>query len=210
MPMECPVCQYPIPRTRLFRTSAWGSWCCSRCDSVLDINECRRIVAIAIVTLFAETRQVRVPLAWDLPLVLLTMATVMVPYSLFFERARVLERRGFRCRQCGYDLRGQADPYCPECDQEFDATETARMKLADPNASDQPARRPRRFLARTALIVFALALAVAWTMALVVYTKTKTGGSAPGPTQVSPAGPTDGGGPSSSAGDQPSPRTPNG
>ncbi len=51
-----------------------------------------------------------------------------------FERLVVLERCGFRCKDCGYDLRGQVKPSCPECGMTFDDDEIAKMQLANPEA----------------------------------------------------------------------------
>ena len=42
------------------------------------------------------------------------------PYIRFVRR--YLQERGIAvCLNCGYDLRGQRDPRCPECGREFDA-----------------------------------------------------------------------------------------
>jgi hypothetical protein len=78
--------------------------------------------------MFGVTRVVRVPWSLDLPLVLVVMAAVLVPYFVLFERTRVLERKGFRCRQCGYDLQGQLEPRCSECGLGFNETEKAWLK----------------------------------------------------------------------------------
>lgn len=36
------------------------------------------------------------------------------------KRARPIRKRAARCLRCGYDLRGQTTPRCPECGLEFD------------------------------------------------------------------------------------------
>ncbi|UCC29116.1 MAG: hypothetical protein JSU86_13045 [Phycisphaerales bacterium] len=157
MPIECPNCREPIPWSRVFFTTAWGSWTCNGCGSLLGVNVRRRLlgVAVLIIILLSVTSIVRVPLSWDLPIVLLIFLAVWVPYFLLFERARVLERRGFRCHRCGYDLQGQVDPRCPECGLEFSAADTARVARAKHDEdTERLARRGRH--ARLVVIIAAL------------------------------------------------------
>jgi hypothetical protein len=86
----------------------------------------------------------------------------MANYMLL-DRVIVVERCGFRCRGCGYDLRGQVEPACPECGRQFDEEEIERMKRADPHAV--VARRGRRsavgrWAAVSAMILLGLAVFV--------------------------------------------------
>ena len=88
--------------------------------------------------MLAVSAGARVPLSWDLPLALLIMVAVLVPHFAFFERARVLERKGFRCRQCGYDLQGQEASRCPECGAKLDPADQKRSQ------SEEASNRPKQ------------------------------------------------------------------
>lgn len=146
MPIECPNCREPIPWSRVLFTTAWGSWTCHGCGSLLGVNVRRRLlgVAVLIIILLSVTSIVRVPLNWDLPVVLLIFLVVWIPYFLLFERARILERRGFRCHRCGYDLQGQVDPRCPECGLEFSAAASTRKAVAKDGGDAERVIRRRR------------------------------------------------------------------
>lgn len=180
MAVECPVCREPIPWHRLFFTTAWGSWRCSACDSRLAVNVWRRLifVAVTMVVLYSVTRVVRLGPAWDLPLVLLTVAVVMVPCFMFFERARVLERRGFRCRQCGYDLKGQVEARCPECGLAFDEEEADRLKRVAQRTAEATVRRTRFAWVVVALVVVGF-LTTLLGLGLTLYMKGAGGDAAP-------------------------------
>ena len=85
------------------------------------------------------------------------------PTLFLLDRALVLEQHGIRYRQCGHDLRGQADPYCPECGRQFGEAEMAQMKLLGPSAVVQLHRRASRWwwlLYGAILIALILALVV--------------------------------------------------
>ncbi len=159
MSVECPVCRQPIPWHRVLLTTAWGSWRCGGCDSLLGVNVRRRIMLVAVwlALLAAITRFASVPLSGDLPLVLLVILATGIPYFLFLERARVIERRGFRCQRCGYDLQGQVEPRCPECGIEFDAAATTRTQRVPGDEGFEKTMRRRRWIGLTVVIVlFAL------------------------------------------------------
>ncbi len=189
MPADCPVCRERVPWNRTFFTSAWGSWRCSGCESLLAIDVRRRLLAIAlaVAVLFAVTRVVRVPPSLDLPFVLFVMFGVMTPYFLFLERIRVLERRGFRCRECGYDLQGQLDPRCPECGLEFSEAETPRIERAGLACdSRRPAHRRRHAWAITAVVVGVFLATVAG-VGLLAYTTSVRRAAAPDVKRISDA-----------------------
>lgn len=150
MAIECPVCREPIPWYKLFISTAWSRWECKRCESTLAVNVARRMFAVllALAVMGATRMLMRVPADWEVPLLVASMLVVFVPYFMFFERARVVERRGFRCRQCGYDLTGQVDPRCPECGLSFNDDEIARMKrLGRAEDAAMPTRRKRDAMA---------------------------------------------------------------
>ena len=138
---ECPVCHQPLRWTYLLRTM-WSQWRCDACGSLLAINRNRRILAIVpfvALTLVMGLFISRLALGdWLLIPAALVLA---VPYFLLIDRAVVLERRGFRCQECGYDLQGQVVPRCPECGREFDELEKAAMESGVPPIRTVGSRR---------------------------------------------------------------------
>lgn len=142
----CPNCKEPIPWHRLFLTTAWGSWRCGKCNSLLGVNVKRRLVlvfvAVFLALLLAGWASRRFPTVADTPVMLGVFAAVLVIHFLCFERARLIERCGFRCQSCGYDLQGQVEPRCPECGREFDAGERTDMRrLSSADVAEQARRR---------------------------------------------------------------------
>ncbi len=142
----CPNCREPIPAYRLFFTTAWGSWRCSKCNSLLGVNVKRRLVlvsvAVLLALLLAGWASRRFPTVADTPVMIGVFVTVLVVHFLFFERARLIERTGFRCQRCGYDLQGQVEPRCPECGRAFDVGERTHMhSLSSAEVADQARRR---------------------------------------------------------------------
>lgn len=139
---ECPVCRRPISRLRTFTRTAWSRWRCEGCGSLLGVSLKWRLLAtipwiVLILLMLAVLDIMSLGIAIGLPVLL---AVGMANYMLL-ERIIVVERCGFRCKGCGYDLRGQVQPACPECGRQFDEEEIERMKLADPHAV---AARPGR------------------------------------------------------------------
>ena len=77
--------------------------------------------------------------SWDVPVALLGAMSGAGPVLLLVRIRRPFIRRALRaqllvvgiplCTHCGYDLRGQLEPRCPECGRAFDRTlirETAK------------------------------------------------------------------------------------
>lgn len=125
---ECPVCRHPLRWTYLVRTW-WSRWPCDRCGSLLGIDRKRRLLSALPLALLALPVSIYLSRSgWPDFIALPVVFILWLPWFLLMERAAVLERRGFRCRQCGYDLRGQTVPRCPECGQEFDAAERAYLE----------------------------------------------------------------------------------
>lgn len=150
---ECPVCRRTLHWTYLLRP-LWSQWRCPVCGSLLGIDKKRRLLAIIP---FAIAAPVAGLLCLRLGLGQFTGMTLAVilwaPYFLALDRATVLERCGFRCRQCGYNLQGQVVPRCPECGREFDAEERA---LLETGVYPRPTREPRRPIALATFIVMLL------------------------------------------------------
>ncbi|MFQ5805108.1 MAG: hypothetical protein ACE5I3_01520 [Phycisphaerae bacterium] len=153
---ECPVCRQPLRWTYLVRPM-WSQWSCERCGSLLGIDRKRRVLAILLIAVLAPVAAVYLPRAgWSNFTILPATLMVWLPFFLLLDRATVLERHGFRCQQCGYDLRGQVVPRCPECGREFDAAE--RSVLETGVFPDAPAGRRSRAWLGIALLVFAVLL----------------------------------------------------
>lgn len=182
MVSECPVCRHPI-NAFLFLLKL-SSWSCRGCGSRLRMNKSRRYLALVPfggIVVVAATFLSRA--GWTDFAVIPVAVVVWLPCFLFFDRAIVLERRGFWCQDCGYDLRGQVDPHCPECGRDFDSTETAQMKLPDPTTAVKRHTRKRGYVRLVLAIVLVLALAASVILGLVLYRRTQLGGVPPVGTQ---------------------------
>ena len=147
---ECPVCRRPLRWTYMLRPM-WSEWMCDGCGSLLGLNRKRRLLAIPPFVGLALAALTMVQLAgWGLLVALPMILAIWVPYFLLLDRAVVLEERGCRCKQCGYDLRGQVAPRCPECGRELDADERAFVATG---AFAKTPVRPRRRLWLTLTLV---------------------------------------------------------
>ena len=113
---ECPNCRASVPFPRSIWLTAWGSYTCKACGSVLGVSLLRRriaggiwilavLVAIGLLRLSAYGSFV----AYGVPIVLL------VAIIYLCEKVVVLDRRAFTCKKCGYDLQGLIENRCPEC-----------------------------------------------------------------------------------------------
>lgn len=159
MLMECPVCHQPQSWVCALRP-AWSQWTCRQCGSLLGISLLRRLLAAAIfipvvVLTLRFTMAARSLYALGLVIVILGW----IPLAMLIERPRVIARGGFRCRGCGYDLRGQVTPRCPECGRELDEAE--RELLATGAIPSWPARRPERWRRVALLMLILVGLLVA-------------------------------------------------
>lgn len=127
VPAECPVCRHPLRWTYLLQPM-WGRWHCRHCRSLLGVNALRRLLVIGLyVPLVIAGMRSSTQGGWSGILAVLALIASIVPILLLLDRPRVIERAGIRCRGCGYDLRGQATPRCPECGRELDAAERAQV-----------------------------------------------------------------------------------
>lgn len=131
----------------------WSQWRCDGCGSLLGINRKRRILAVfpfVAVVCFMGFFLSRA--GWGDFMVVPFALALWFPYFLLLDRAAVLERCGFRCKGCGYDLQGQTVPRCPECGRDFDAAERA---ILETGAFPRTTRRsPGRAWAAIGVLVF--------------------------------------------------------
>ncbi len=169
----------------MFRTTWWGNWRCDGCGSVLGISDWRRILPVVffLAALFLATRVVRIPSNWEPPFAAIALFVVFVVHFRFCGQARVIERRGFRCLGCGYDLRGQVQGRCPECGDEFNLAELQAHLSQD---SEAPVNRRRSRIGVLILLVVVLAMTLGLTiMTWLGVMRVPAGGPATTTTQAS-------------------------
>ena len=124
MAIKCPHCRHPVSWfRRLFLALVIYEWDCDNCNSRLRFDGNRRYLIGWVVVLVSVSA-----IIWfvnggtNLSLgFLATLVTLVYVSTVFFERVVVIDGRGVRCPKCGYDLRGQAEPRCPECNTSFDS-----------------------------------------------------------------------------------------
>ena len=139
---ECPVCRTPLPLNYFLRT-AWSRWRCGHCGSLLGINTKRRLLSLLpflfiVILLFILTGRLGLGTLYTC----LIFVPIWAAYFLLVDRAVVIERCGFRCKKCGYNLQGQVVPRCPECGGVFDDDERRMMETgvypaATPHRNDR-------------------------------------------------------------------------
>lgn len=134
----------------------WAQWRCRHCNSLIAVDIPRRVLGIvmyvpAVLFAFFTLTQWGAPQA----LIILGIFVLWLPIFLLTEALSVVERRGLLCNECGYDLRGQTLPRCPECGSELDD----RLRALLAGAAEPPPRRAAR-LGRVLTIVAVLALFV--------------------------------------------------
>ncbi len=155
MPAECPNCRQPLAWYRTFITLLWGSWRCASCDALLGVNKRRRLWGMPpwlgiVILLIGPVNITAMGHAIALP----TLVVAGLFYFVLYDRAAVLERTGFRCRKCGYDLQGQERGQCPECGEAFSVDDLADYRKGDPES--QPRRRAMGWVGWGALITISL------------------------------------------------------
>ena len=182
MACECPNCRQPVPWTRTFFTPAWGRWRCHSCNALLAINVRRRVAGVAVCTAIPVLLLplLRLPLT---PLLILPLLIgLCVVFVVLLDRPVLLERSGFRCQECGYDLTGQVEPRCPECNREFELEALRRYQSALDH--DRP---PRRAMGRPGLILFIIALVLLTGMVVIGLVRyQRAAGTRPAPAPQSP------------------------
>ncbi len=155
--LECPNCREPVSFFRAIRTTAWGSFRCKACGSILAISFVRRLLAAVVwLGMVAFVSQFLFhPYAWGRIAGCVGMTVTLVGMLYIFERVILLERRAFTCKQCGYDLQGLPEDRCPECGTAFDRTERERIIA---RVTSPPPRPRYRRLAALAVVIAMLAL----------------------------------------------------
>ncbi len=162
MSLSCPNCRESVSFLRTLRTSAWGTFSCRACGSVLRISLGRRLLAggIWFACLLFAMEVLRLHTYGRLVSYGIMGASLLLAMYLF-EKVILLDRRAFTCRDCGYDLHGLPEPRCPECGSAFDPDERERVLARV--GSPQP-KVGRRWI--PAAIVVLLSLAVVASLVL--------------------------------------------
>lgn len=158
VPAECPVCRHSLRWTYLLQPM-WGRWHCRHCGSLLGVNVLQRLLIIVLcVPLVVAGVRFSAHGGWSGILAVLALLAAIVPILLLLDRPRVIERAGIRCRGCGYDLRGQATPRCPECGRELDAAEQAQIASGELPVAAGPAHRRGMLLLIIAIVLLVLSV----------------------------------------------------
>ena len=179
---ECPVCRRPLRWTYVLR-HAWSQWRCRYCGSLLGIDRKRRFLAVIPFTvlflasaLFASRAGMS-----DYSAAIIALG-LWLPFFLLTDRAVVVERCGFRCKTCGYDLQGQVSPRCPECGRDFDAEERAFLETGVLPES-KPGRRRGFWIG---VVVIGLILVSTLVTGYLYYRQVSTAASRPVATRPAP------------------------
>ena len=90
---------------------------------------------------------------------------VQLCFFLLLDRAVVFERYDLHCNGCGYDLRGQVAPRCPECGAAMD---DAQRRILETGRFDPMVIRRRRTVS-LGFVVFLVALGMS-TISLILIT----------------------------------------
>lgn len=142
MALECPNCRSPVPFLRAICTTAFGSFRCRSCGSVLAISFPRRLLAGGIwFALMLFAMEVLRLYVWGYWLVLTALLVGLVGVFYLCEKVVLLERRAFTCKHCGYDLAHLPEDRCPECGTPFDRAEQARILARQEAPPPKPKHR---------------------------------------------------------------------
>ena len=129
MTLQCPNCRTSVTFWRAIRTTAFNSFTCQACGSILGISVARRFLAVGVwlvmLILLLETLGLhKLGRHFTYPTMLVSLPVLLC----LFERIVLIERRAFTCRSCGYDLQGLPDSRCPECGATFDPAERQEIR----------------------------------------------------------------------------------
>ena len=125
---ECPNCRASVPFHRTIRLTAWGSFRCTACGSILGVSRSRRLLGVFIWVAGFWAMMAYLPLStWRALLPYCAGIVSLVAIFYFCEKVVLLDRRAFTCKKCGYDLQGLTEHRCPECGTAFDPAEQERI-----------------------------------------------------------------------------------
>jgi hypothetical protein len=164
----------------------WSRWNCRACGSEIGVDWRRRLVAVAVwiptfIVLMGVVRVTRYGLWFAI------LSLVVIGFVIFaaFERIALITPRGFRCRGCGYDLRGQVAPHCPECGRALDEEERARLGAGFAEPPPVRTRRDRFVFYMVVLVPLTFLLA----MGIAVQRRTAARATLPLPTSAPASAP---------------------
>ena len=120
---ECPDCRQRLRWTYLLNMSA-PQWRCEGCGSLLEFDGKRRMLTVALSLPSVAVMAYAVPSVGIGGVAIIGIILgVQGCFFLLLDRAVVFERCELHCNGCGYDLRGQVAPRCPECGATMDDTQ---------------------------------------------------------------------------------------
>jgi len=134
MTLRCPNCREAQP----FGCRFSKEWRCAACGSLLAFGKCRPALpgfGRYLLYLLAAFSLLGVATTWGLlsrpqynwlflrflPVLIAVYLLLRLPDRFMHREVVVRTRVGRHCRVCGYDLRCQTEPRCPECGTAFDA-----------------------------------------------------------------------------------------
>jgi hypothetical protein len=96
----------------------------------------------------------------------------------FIDRVVVVERTGFLCRSCGYDLWGQTASPCPECGTAFEVADLDQRRAGQ--AHEQPVRHRRSHREWLGILLLLLVGVATLVLGIMTY-RARRGGPTPAP-----------------------------
>ncbi len=169
MSLECPNCRESVTFVRSIRTTAWGSFSCKFCGSILGISFGRRLMAMLFCMVLIGAMMIVFRVQDYGMHIYIPSLTVVTLISLYlFEHVVLVDRRWFTCKSCGYDLQGLTESRCPECGTGFDPADRERVAERI-NAPPPKTHRQTRLIAAIVVVLLSVGVGagfVAWRKAV--------------------------------------------
>lgn len=179
MPAECPNCRRSISWFQTFRKHAWARWNCPGCGALLGMDTRRRLLgmfpwAAVVLVLIKIVDVTSLGMVLAAPIILVAAVTCFY----FIDRVVVVERTGFLCRSCGYDLWGQTASPCPECGTAFEVADLDQRRAGQ--AHEQPVRHRRSHREWLGILLLLLVGVATLVLGIMTY-RARRGGPTPAP-----------------------------